>query len=94
MSLSDSLILPDTISPPVNVEDDEGDSSHIFPWNLIMPRFICIRPDNFIIVGEFSLISFLEIFLPDLLLGLNGTVLVVPPPVVVVVVVTTKHPLS
>ena len=94
MCLSDSLILPNTISPPIDIEDDEGDSSHILPWNFIVPRLVSIRPDDFIVVGKFCLISLLEIFLPDLLLSLNGAVLVISPPIIVVVVVTTKHSLS
>ena len=64
MGFSDSLVLSHAISPPVGVEDDEGDASDILPWNFVVPRLVGIRPDDLIIVGKLSLISLVEIFLP------------------------------
>ena len=87
VGLDHSFVLPDPIGPPVHVEDDEGNASRIFVGNLIVPRFIGVRPHNFVVVGKLSLITLLEIFFPDLLLCLNGVVFVISPPVVEVIVV-------
>ena len=94
MGLSDSLVLAHTVSPPVDVENDERDPGDVLPWNLVVPRFVSIRPDDFIVIGKFCLISLVEISLPYFLLSLDGAILVIPPPVVVIIVVTTKHSLS
>ncbi len=87
MYLCNSSILPYAIRPPIDVKEEECESQSILIGHLVLPGLVLLRPCNFTIVEEFGLVSLLEITLEDLLLGLQGEILMIPSPIVEVVVV-------
>jgi hypothetical protein len=87
----DSIVLADAIGSPVGVDDDGCDSDDVFPWDFVVPGFVAIWPDDFIVVCKFCLISFFEIFFPDFRLSLDRCIFAVPPPIVVIIVIETKY---
>lgn len=92
MCVGDSIVLSDLVSAPVDVEEEKGKANGILIGNLILPRLIFLWPGDIAVIDELRLISFLEIALEDLLLGLEREVLVVPAPVVEVVIVEAGSP--
>ena len=87
MRLCLSLIFPDFISPPVNVQDDHDNTDSVLVGNFLVPGFVSFWPEYFIIICELGLISFFEITFPLFLFGLEGKVFMVPSPIVEIVVV-------
>lgn len=94
MCFFDAFLGSESIGPPVDVEDNHGETHHVLVGDLSMPWLVVIRPGDVLLVGEFGFIPFFEVFLPDSGLGLNWTVFVVTAPVVVVVVVCSQEFLS
>ena len=88
MSLSPAFLVSDAVGSPVDVQHDQDDAKSVLQRDLVGPRLVLLRPGHIAIVGEFRLFSFFEVFrlLPDLLLGLQGEILIVSAPVVEVVV--------
>jgi hypothetical protein len=90
--LSDSFILSDPVSAPVDVEKQQGEANSVLVRDLILPGLVLLRPSDIAIVDELRLVSLLELTLKDLLFGLQGEVLVVPAPIVEVVIVKADRP--
>ena len=87
MCLGDSLIFPNPVSAPIDIEDEKGEANGILVRNLIFPRLILLGPSNIAVVGELRLISLFELTLKHLLFGLQWEIFVVSAPVVEVVIV-------
>jgi hypothetical protein len=90
MCLSYALIFSDLVGSPVDVQYQQPKAYDVLEGSLLAPRLVLIRPGNIAIIGKFRLISFFEIFLPQLLLTLDRVVLEVPSPIVEVVVVEAE----
>lgn len=91
MRFHDSLILPNAVSPPIYVEDQQGKAKGILVGHLILPRFVLLRPGDVTIVDELRLVALFELSLEQLLLGLHWEILVESAPVVPVVVVKSQQ---
>lgn len=86
MRLHDSLVFPDAVGPPVDVEQQQRKAQGVLIGHLVVPGLVLLRPCDVTIVDELGLVALLELALEQLLLGLHWEVLVEPAPVVPVVV--------
>jgi hypothetical protein len=90
MSFSISVVLSFTVSPPINVEYNNGGTDCILIGYLCFPGFILSWPDNFAIIRKFGFISRFEFLLENLLLSLYDSIFIVTSPVIEVVVVESE----
>lgn len=87
MRFCDPLLLSYPVSPPVDVKQHKGHSKNILVGPLVVPRFVLLRPRDFVVIGELSGISGCELFFEYLGLDLMGKILMVSPPVIEVIIV-------
>jgi hypothetical protein len=92
MCFQNSFVLSNSISSPVDVEEENGKSDGVLVGHLIVPGLIFLWPGNVAVVDELGLISLLELAFENLLLGLEREVLVISAPIVEVVIAKADSP--
>jgi hypothetical protein len=86
VGFGDPFFGANSVGSPVDVEEEEAGSDDVLVGGLVFPGLVFLGPSDVAIVSEFRFISLLEILLEELLLGLDGEILVVSPPIVEVVI--------